>query len=310
MKYRALYSVTLLALVSACSSVPDRNVALESARSQFNVARNDPQVSSQAPAELKRAGEALRDADQARSSGESTVNVDHLAYLTSQRVVIARETAASRASQAITASAAAERDRLRLDARTNEVNAAQQQLAVSERNNAQKAADLALAEQSNAQKTADLAAAEANAARSNARIERRDQRVNDLEAQLRELNAVKTERGMVVTLGDVLFDTGKAELLPDGGKNVAKLAEFFRRYPDRTATIDGHTDSVGNANANFTLSERRASAVVSALISQGVAANRLTMRGHGAAMPAADNGTPAGRQMNRRVEVVFANSGM
>jgi len=296
MKYRALYSVTLLALVSACSSVPDRNTALESARSQFNIARNDAQVTSQAPDELKRAGEALRVADQARGNGESTANIDHLAYLTSQRVMIAQETAASRASQAVTASAAAERDRLRLDARTIEVNAAQRQLAVSEQNNAQK--------------TADLAAAEASAARSQARVERGDQRVNDLEAQLRELNAVKTERGMVVTLGDVLFDTGKAELLPDGGKNIAKLAEFFRRYPDRTATVDGYTDSVGNANANFTLSERRANAVMSALINQGVAANRLTMRGHGAEMPTADNATPAGRQMNRRVEVVFANSGM
>jgi len=310
MKYRAIYSVTLLALVAACSSVPDRNTALELARSEFNIARNDAQVTSQAPEELKRAAEALRVADQARSSGESTVNVDHLAYLTSQRVVIAQETAASRVSQAITASAAAERDRLRLDTRTNEVNAAQQQLAASERSNAQKAAELAMSEQSSAQKSADLAFAEANAARSQARVERRDQRVNDLEAQLAELNAVKTERGMVVTLGDVLFNTGKAELLPDGGKNIAKLAEFFRRYPDRSATIDGYTDSVGNANANFALSERRASAVMSALVSQGVAANRLTMRGHGADMPTADNGTPAGRQMNRRVEVVFANSGM
>lgn len=300
MKYRAVYSVTLLALVAACSSVPERNTALESARSQFNEARNDAQITSQAPDELKRAGEALRTTDQARSNGESTANIDHLAYLTSQRVVIARETAASRAAQAVTASAAAERDRLRLDARTNEVNVAQQQLAVSEQNNAQK--------------TADLAAAEANAVRSQARVARQDQRVDDLEAQvgaqLRELNAVKTERGMVVTLGDVLFNSGKAELLPDGGKNIAKLAEFFRRYPDRTATIDGYTDSVGNANANFTLSERRANAVMSALVNQGVAANRLTMRGHGAEKPTADNGTPAGRQMNRRVEVVFANSGM
>ncbi len=300
MKYRAVYSVTLLALVAACSSVPERNTALESARSQFNEARNDAQITSQAPDELKRAGEALRTTDQARSNGESTANIDHLAYLTSQRVAIARETAASRASQAVTASAAAERDRLRLDARTNEVNVAQQQLAVSEQNNAQK--------------TADLAAAEANAVRSQARVARQDQRVGDLEAQveaqLRELNAVKTERGMVVTLGDVLFNSGKAELLPDGGKNIAKLAEFFRRYPERSATIDGYTDSVGDAKSNFTLSERRANAVMSALINQGVAANRLTMRGHGAEKPTADNGTPAGRQMNRRVEVVFANSGM
>lgn len=301
MKYRALFSVTLLALVAACSSVPDRNIALESARSQFNNARNDAQVTTQAPDELKRAADALRVADQARNEGESTATIDHLAYLTSQRVVIANETAASRVAQAVTASAAADRDRLRLDARTKEVNAAQQQLALAEQANAQKAAELAAAE-------AEAARSQAQIARSQAQVARRDQRVDDLEAQLRELNAVKTERGMVMTLGDVLFDTGKAQLLQDGGKSIAKLAAFFQRYPERTASIEGHTDSTGNANANFTLSERRATAVMSALINQGVAANRLTMRAHGAAMPTADNGTPAGRQMNRRVEVVFANS--
>ena len=87
---------------------------------------------------------------------------------------------------------------------------------------------------------------------------------------------------------------------------MTKLADFFKRYPQRSATIEGYTDSIGTDSANLMLSERRASSVMTALVSLGVPSDRLSTRAHGAQMPVADNGTSAGRQMNRRVEVVFA----
>jgi outer membrane protein OmpA-like peptidoglycan-associated protein len=109
----------------------------------------------------------------------------------------------------------------------------------------------------------------------------------------------------VVTLGDVLFDSGKSQLRADGSRNLAQLAEFFRRNPERSASIEGHTDSVGSSDSNQTLSDRRAGAVKAALVRMGVPAARLTASGYGKDRPVADNDSSSGRQMNRRVEIVF-----
>jgi outer membrane protein OmpA-like peptidoglycan-associated protein len=111
---------------------------------------------------------------------------------------------------------------------------------------------------------------------------------------------------MVVTLGDVLFDSGRSSLQPDGSRNMAKLADVFRRNPQSKASIEGYTDSVGSASSNQELSGRRAGAVMAALVSLGVPADHLRMQAHGEDMPVASNDTAAGRQMNRRVEIVFA----
>ena len=278
-------ALAMAAALTACASVPARNSALDTARSRHAAAQSDPQVAKLAPEEMQRASEALRVADLAWTDKESTTTVDHLAYLAGQRVTIAQETAASRAAQSVTEGAAAERDKVRLALRTREADLAQQQLIASQR--------------SDAQKTAELASEQA-------RTEQSQARVADLESELRELNAKKTDRGMVVTLGDVLFDSGQAQLSPGGTRNMATLADFFKRYPQRSATIEGHTDSIGGDSANQLLSERRANAVMTALVSLGVPPDRLGTRAYGSQMPVADNGTAAGRKLNRRVEVVFA----
>lgn len=182
------------------------------------------------------------------------------------------------------AGAASERDRQRLAQRTSEADSAQKQLAESQQGNLRKSTELATAE---------------------AAAQRGDARVGELEMQLQDMNARRTERGMVVTLGDVLFDAGQARMLPDGEGRMGKLAEFFKRHPRRTASIEGYTDNVGNAEGNVELSQRRAQAVVAALVDLGVPSGRLSTKAHGEGAPAASNATPAGRQLNRRVEVVF-----
>jgi outer membrane protein OmpA-like peptidoglycan-associated protein len=285
MNTRIFCITTLTAALTACGSMPEANNRLDMARDRYHSAQTEPKVAALAPDELKRAGDTLQTAEQAWSNRAPLATVDHLAYMTLQRVTIAQETAASKDAQAVTAGAAAERDKMRLAVRTNEADRAQQQLAV--------------AQQSNARKTAELAAADANAARDQARA-------SDLEMQLKELNAQKTDRGMILTLGDVLFDSGQAQLLPGSADNMAKLAAFFKRNPKSTASIEGYTDSVGNANANVELSNRRANAVMTALLTLGVPTDRLSTRAHGEENPTATNATAAGRQMNRRVEIVFA----
>ncbi len=279
------------ALLQACSAMPENNVALDQARSRYEVARLNPQVGSLAADELKRADLALRTAQQALTDGQPSTEVDHLAYLTSQRVTIAQDSASSRADLAVTEGAGAERDKMRLALRTREADATRQQLTMSQ--------------QANATKTVELAAADSMARREQARSARSDARVSDLETQLKDLNAKKTDRGIVVTLGDVLFDTGHWQLLPQAGRDMAKLAGVFQNDPLRRATIEGYTDSVGGAQANYLLSERRANAVMGELVKLGVSPAHLTIRAHGADEPVASNGTAAGRQLNRRVEILF-----
>jgi outer membrane protein OmpA-like peptidoglycan-associated protein len=292
MSNRTILTLALSITLAACSSTPDRSGSLDQARANYRTAQNDPQVQSLAPAELRRAGESLELAERAFNDRDQRHNVDHLAYMANQQVTIAQATASSQAAQNITLGAAAERDQMLLQQRTAQVDYAQMHLRASERDNAQL--------------NMDLDRADDNARIDQQRVERSDARVDALEMQLIALDAKKTDRGMVVTLGDVLFNTGQAQLLPDRSGNMNKLADFFKQYPNRTAAIEGYTDSVGSAAFNYDLAQRRANAVKMALTDRGVPADRLTTRAFGQENPTSSNETSAGRQLNRRVEIVFA----
>lgn len=130
----------------------------------------------------------------------------------------------------------------------------------------------------------------------------------ELQRQIDALQAEATERGIVLTLGDVLFTTGSAELQSGGYDNLNRLVDFLNEYPDRDAVIEGHTDSVGSAEANMQLSQRRADSVRDYLTSRGVDGRRLSARGMGEGQPVATNETEAGRQQNRRVEIIIENT--
>ncbi len=122
------------------------------------------------------------------------------------------------------------------------------------------------------------------------------------------MKAKQTERGLVVTLGDVLFNTGSADLKGGSVRSLNQLAAFLEAHPGRTVEIQGYTDSIGADDTNQVLSERRAIAVKNALLDRGVRASRVSARGYGEDHPVAANDTPAGRQQNRRVEIVISNS--
>lgn len=302
----SIVAIAALASIAACSSAPARNAALDQARNRYETAQSQSSVTTLAADELKRAGEALRVAEQAQSNGEPLAKVDHLSYLASQRVAIAQDTAVSRAAQAIVAGAAAERDRIRLANRTAEADAAKAQLSASQLNNAMTTQALANSQQDNAAQSAQLAQAAISAQDDQARLASSAARVEDLQAQLRDINGRKTERGIVVTLGDLLFSSGQSQLQGDGAHTMVKLADFLKRNPQRTAAIEGYTDSVGSEMSNQALSDRRAHAVMDALVNLGVPTARLSSGGFGEARPVASNSTADGRRANRRVEVVFA----
>lgn len=131
--------------------------------------------------------------------------------------------------------------------------------------------------------------------------------IAEQEMQLKELNAIKTERGLVITLGDVLFRTNQAQLEPGGMRTVQKLANFLRQYSQRQVLIEGHTDSIGSDHYNQELSERRANAVRVALIDSGISSGRIVSRGYGKSYPVASNDSADSRQLNRRVEIVLSD---
>jgi outer membrane protein OmpA-like peptidoglycan-associated protein len=126
-----------------------------------------------------------------------------------------------------------------------------------------------------------------------------------VQAELDALKATPTPRGSVLTLGDVLFDTGRAELKSGASRKLDQLAQFLVEHPDRRVQIDGFTDSVGSDSYNEELSQRRANAVREALIARGVEPSRIGTEGYGKSYPVASNGDSGGRQLNRRVEVVI-----
>lgn len=180
---------------------------------------------------------------------------------------------------------------------------------------------VAIAQETVKQKTAELAVTNASASRDQIRLDARTAETDQFkqqatldqahiaqqEMQIKELNARKTERGLVITLGDVLFRTNQAQLEPGGMRNIYKLADFLKQYPQRKVMIEGHTDSIGSASLNQELSDRRANAVRMALIDMGISSDRITSRGYGEAFPVASNNTATSRQLNRRVEIILSD---
>ncbi|MEZ4483825.1 MAG: OmpA family protein [Syntrophotaleaceae bacterium] len=288
-----LSGLTMAAVVTGCAPKMTSNAALEEAKASFQAAQANPAVVRNAPLELKKAEAALDMADRVLQQQGTVAEIEHLAYLAKQRSAIAQEIGNQKMAEAAIAQASAERNKVLLEARGVETALAQQQAA------AEKASALQALREAEAQKAAaEKALAEAIAAQ---------ERAAKLESQIAELQAVKADRGLVMTLGDVLFDVNRVELKPGGLLTVEKLAAFLTEYPARRIMIEGFTDSTGAAEYNQGLSERRALSVRQALLDRGVESIRIEFKGYGEEFPVATNDTAAGRQRNRRVEVIISD---
>ncbi|WP_025110408.1 OmpA family protein [Pseudomonas sp. H1h] len=161
---------------------------------------------------------------------------------------------------------------------------------------------IAVAEQTIAMRQAEGGLKKIDAERTQVQLDVRTQQLKALQA----MKAQKTERGEVVTFGDVLFDTGKADLKYGSQRNFEQLAQYLTANPERKVRIEGFTDDVGSDDFNQRLSERRADAVAFALKRMGISADRLITKGYGKQFPIADNGSAHSRQLNRRVEVIIS----
>jgi len=271
-------AAALVALACASPTPP----ALEEARRVHSAAVADAMVSENAPVLLYEAKQQLDEAEAAWQRGDDPAKVSHLAYLAGKRTEIARAVAEKRVADAEAGALSRERDRTVLEARTREVDLARVEADQARKREAQAQA---------------VAASEA-------------ERAAQLEKELEELQAKKTDRGIVLTLGDVLFDFAKANLRSGAQQNLYRLVTFLREHPDRAVLVEGHTDSIGGDDYNLTLSERRADSVRSFRASNGIAPDRIVAKAFGKAQPVASNESDAGRQQNRRVEVVILDPGV
>ena len=320
-------SALAAAVIAACASNAP-NASLESARVVVNQTAGNPEVVRRAPLELKAARDTIDRADGVWRSDRDEGEVNHLAYLATQRAEVARNLARSRQVDEDVKDANSAGDKLRLEARTREAEkarmdaaAAQSQTQTAQAQARQSQIDAANAQQNAAAATRMAAAdrAQSVAAQEAAAAERlraeqaagtanaAQERVRQLEAQLRDIEGKQTERGLLVTLGDVLFAFNKAELTPQAGPRLDKLAAFLKQFPQRKLLVEGYTDAVGADAYNMELSERRAEAIREALIARGVDTTRVVTKGYGKAYPVADNASVDGRAVNRRVEVVIAD---
>ncbi len=197
---------------------------------------------------------------------------------------------------------------------------AQQQAAQAQEEAKLNAEKRALAQQKQALAEQQASAAQAAKQQAEAQAQSAQQAAAKAEAEKQQLRArllqqfnqvlptIDTPRGLQVNLGDVLFDTGKADLRTTARESLAKLSGIVLNYPTLQLAVEGYTDSTGSPEFNQTLSDKRAEAVRNYLVSQGLNPNSITAKGFGEASPVADNSTAAGRQQNRRVEIIVSGN--
>jgi outer membrane protein OmpA-like peptidoglycan-associated protein len=284
-------AVSALSL-GACVSTP-AGPPLEVVRLQGELDRlhGDQRVAGFADAELSRADSAVRilAVDGRRLDQEQ---FQHGVYIAERLVQTAEAAGLARYAEYQGKELGTERDRLVVEARSRDLIIAQA------------TASAALQQSERDRLDAEMQRREAEASRSEALSARAE--LEMMRDRLVDLEARETERGLVITLGDVLFETGRSELKPGGQRELDKIAAALRDDRSATIAIEGHTDSVGGRDYNLDLSERRAASVRNYLAGQGIPASRLTSRGLGPDYPVATNSDAAGRQQNRRVEVVVS----
>ena len=285
----------LLLFIAGCGPSQKEMMAkdqMDRAKKAYAEAKANPNVEAYAPMELQEAGKAVQEAEKAKE----TEDILQMSYIAERKTQFAVTTADGKV---------AERDIDKLNVEKAEMNARKQTLE-AERARKEAAAETEKAAKAKLQAEQAKSAAEREAAKAAKAKAESDQ----LMKELASLKAQQTERGIVLTIGDVLFATGKADLSANADKSVAKLAEFLKKNPNRNVLIEGHTDSVGKDDSNLALSQKRADSVKDKLVAGGIEAGRITTVGYGKKFPMASNDTKAGKAQNRRVEVVILNEGV
>lgn len=300
-------------LLASCASAPQSPPGAADVRAKLTRLQSDSNLGSRAPVEIKEAETAVKLAEMPvpRDKDLGAYRV----YLADYKVEIAEAKATTRFAEDQRVELSKQREDARLNARTREADMARNDAdrAREDADTARRARDGAEEARRTAENTSADAARQAELALKNSEnalalaAADADRDKAELQRQIDLLEAKTTERGLVLTLGNVLFETGRSDLKPGATTSLDKLVAFLNQYPDRKAVIEGHTDNVGSSDSNQALSQRRAESVNSYLQQHGIGSQRLSASGMGEGQPVADNDSENGRQQNRRVEVIIDN---
>ncbi len=311
-RYRGptLVAVAVSLALAACAGAPQKSAGAADARARLTALQTDASLAIHAPAAIKEAEAAVVAAETRQPDEEQTV---HLIYLADRKVDTARALAEAGLSEDQRAKLGEQREKLRLDARTLEADVARAQAATARADALDQKRETEML-RSDAEVARVQAATDAEAARVQASSDAvaaraaADSEASELQRQVDELQARPTDRGLVLTLGDVLFTSGKSDLNASATGSLERLTSFLNRYPDRSVAIEGHTDSNGGDDYNLALSQRRAESVKDYLTGRGIGSMRIAAAGMGESRPLAGNDSVTGRQLNRRVEVIIADA--
>lgn len=318
-------AIALLMVVgaAACGTAPKQNLALQQVRMQLDELKSDQELAGYAPLALGEAERALRQAETA--TGDDTYRI-HLVYMADRRIQIARAVAQRAQMEAelqilgdernamLLKASQLEADQARLEAEKariiSEATAEEARRAREETMEAQQREAASVLEAEQAIEEAQQARALAASSATQAELARREadlalEQADTLRRQLENLQLRQTESGVVVTLGDVLFESGETQLREEAMASLVEVVDLLQSEPDKMIRIEGHTDSTGDSETNLEISALRASAVLDALVSLGVDAARFTSAGMGEDFPIASNETEEGRRQNRRVDVIL-----
>lgn len=329
----AVSAVLATLMLVGCATTPQPHAGLDAAREAVEAADADPAIRRHAAVELRDARDKLAEAERRWRDGADSSEVTHWSWMATNRANVARETTELRRMERQVEDLRNDRERLQLQARAaraereaerrteeraraeadRERAEADRERAEAEREQAEAARLAEQAERLRAQEAAREADMQREMAERRAmELEEETRRMREeaerLQRQIAELEARPTDRGLVLTLGsDVLFDFDRYELRTGAARTVERIADFLNEYEDRQVLVEGFTDSTGSRDYNMGLSERRANSVRLALIERGVDEGRIRIRGYGPDFPVASNDNEAGRQLNRRVEVIISD---
>lgn len=301
-----LVAAAVGALLAGCASTPRSTPELARASDAVETLSNQPLAMQAAGPDLDAARAQLRSAQTALRNGRPLDEVNHFAYLSLRSAQAGEARVDAARAQAEVASSTEERQRLLLQAQRREALAAQEAAQ-----SAQQQAQTAQQQEQAAQQQVQQARSEAQQAQMQAQMAQQQlaaQRQQYKQLQAEELGARQTDQGMVVSLSNVLFSPGKTTLQPGAHLQLDRLAAYLKDHPKQRVLIEGNTDSTGSAEYNEKLSAARAQAVAQALELRGVSQDQYQTIGLGEAYPVASNDTAAGRQQNRRVDIVFSDS--
>lgn len=291
-------AVAVAATLAGCASNPETDSRLAQLDQRFDRLMNYQQASTNAPVATEKALNALNSTREAYDSDLSDEVIDHRLYLAERRLDILERAISNSVAEATVENAELSRKEIVLKAKTIESERAKRDARVME-------AHAVVATEQAIDANAQAAAMHAHAQRETARAQQLQKKIDSLESKVDNLTMQNTERGVVLTLGDILFEVDSDQLKADTDVTLDEVAAFLKSYPEREIRVEGFTDDTGSASYNERLSLKRAASVKEALTERGLEDSRISVHGYGEERPIVRNDSAAHREKNRRVEIIL-----